>query len=140
MDLSGIKKIREVMHVLPYTIQADDYITVAMGVMTMHNIRHLPVLEDNRVVGILSDRDIKLGLYVASRLSEEEPPLTVGEICSKNPYLVDPDECLDVVALHMAQERIGSALIVKDEQIMGIFTSTDACRWLGSYIQSMRYA
>ena len=137
MNLEEINKIKEVMHPMPHTVQGDDYLSVALSLMESHNIRHLPVMQNGDVAGILSDRDVKLGLFVASRFTEDRP-LLVEEVCNKHPYLVNPDEDLEVVALHMANQKIGSAVVVDEGKVLGIFTSTDACRWLGSYLQWRR--
>ncbi len=136
MNLKDLQKIKEVMTPLPQTVDAEDFLSVAASRMELENIRHLPVLrKDGSLLGILSDRDIKLGKFAEEHF-ECPSLLTVGQVCTTDPYVVHPDESLAVVTLTMAEKRSGSVLIMQDDTVIGIFTATDACRWLGSHLQS----
>ena len=138
MDFEELKKIKEVMTPLPHTVQADEYLSVAASTMELASIRHLPVVnEDGSLLGIVTDRDIKLAKYVEEHF-KSDTLLSVGQICTKEPFTVDAEETLDVVALNMAERRIGSAIVMRDNQVLGIFTATDACRWLGTYLRSQK--
>jgi acetoin utilization protein AcuB len=97
--------------------------------MRAHQIRHLPVLDGRHIFGIISDRDIKLAKAVNST-RRDAPPVFVKDICISEPYVVDENEPLDVVAAAMGRRRLGSAIITKKGEVSGIFTTTDACRML----------
>ena len=80
----------------------------------------------------LSDRLLQPSL-AALRASGREP--TVRDADMLEAYVVDLDQRLDNVVLEMAKRHIDSALIVKDGRLAGIFTATDACRWLGELLR-----
>jgi acetoin utilization protein AcuB len=87
--------------------------------------RHMPVVEHERVVGIVSDSDVRLFAGV-SGLDE----VTAADVMVKNPYIVETGTPLMKVASDMAQRRIGSAVVVRDGAPVAIFTATDALRAL----------
>ena len=88
--------------------------------MREKRVRHIPVLEDKKPVGIILDRDLHL-LEIL-----EEDDLSVEDIMVKDPYCVQNETPLDHVAFEMSKRKIGSAIVVNNEgEIDGIFTSTD---------------
>lgn len=93
--------------------------------MRKHHVRHLPVLKGDEVIGLVSERDITFGLALSKKL-------TIAEVYTPEPYIVSPKEPLDVVAAHMAEDRLGCALVMEKDKLVGIFTTTDACRVLAS--------
>jgi CBS domain-containing protein len=95
--------------------------------MVQHEVRHLPVLREHALVGILTDRDLKRALDPALGL----PPLDelfVRDVYVPEPYSVDSSTPLDVVLEHMATHHVGSTIVTKHGRVAGIFTATDACR------------
>lgn len=92
--------------------------------MHKHGIRHLPVVRDGRVVGLVSDRDVRvaLGLGVEHRIQ-----VRAADLMSTDLLVVEAAQPLDRVALAMSERKVGSA-IVNDEkgEFLGIFTVTDA--------------
>ena len=118
-------KISEVMTPSPHPIGLDQPIQLAKKQMYQHSIRHLPVLEAGKCIGILSDRDIKLAYAVDHEKAET---LAVQDVCATDVYEVAPDTTLVTVAKKMSDEKIGSAIIVEHGKVVGIFTTTDACK------------
>lgn len=113
--------IREHMTTSPHTIGDEQPIHDAIRKMRLLHVRHLPVLHGGRLVGILSDRDLRL---VESARGAEE--LTVGEAMSTEVFSVAADEELGSVVARMAAEKIGSAVVLARNEVVGIFTTTDA--------------
>jgi acetoin utilization protein AcuB len=111
----------------PYSIAIDAPVSEALEFMRRAKIRHLPVVENNELKGIVADRDIKLllGPDFANPPAEE---FAVRDAMAPDSYIVDLSTPLDVVLNHMATHRIGSALVTRKGKLVGIFTSTDACR------------
>ncbi len=106
----------------PFTVDRMTNMRKVKAMMEENGIRHLPVVDRDEPVGIISDRDLKvLGKFPAWTSFVAE------DVMSPDPYTVTPTTNLDEVALHMSERKIGSA-IVQDErgEIVGIFTSTDA--------------
>lgn len=123
--------IQKYMTVLPNSIQAKETMKAALDLMAEHQIRHLPVMDGEEVVGILSDRDLKM----ASSIQAVDPQKTlVADLYHKDPYKVDSDALLSEVAETMAQEHYGSALVISNNKLVGIFTTVDACRALHDII------
>jgi len=94
--------------------------------MELHGIRHLPVVEDGSLVGVITERDARLTQVIESATGNGPP---VGEICSIEPYVVFDDTEVAEVTRHMAQFKIDCALIAdRDAGFVGIFTTVDACK------------
>ncbi len=121
--------IVDAMTPFPYTIETTESLKNAISIMATREIRHLPVVEGPRLVGLLSDRDIKLALAVGKGLADESA-LLVEDVCVLEPYIVPHTEKLDAVLRHMVENRIGSALVTRSDKLVGIFTVSDACKKL----------
>lgn len=119
--------IRPFMTPAPHTISTRQTLAEAHQAMRDRGVRHLPVVEEGKLVGVVSQRDLYLletlrGVDVGRELVEEA--------MSDEPYVVAPDCSLEEVAEAMANRKHGSALVVENAMVVGIFTSTDALRAL----------
>lgn len=111
----------------PVVIGIADTLADARRVMRERGIRHLPVLDGGRLVGVVSQRD----LYLAESLSGVDPAIdSVREAMSGDPYTVPPGAPLEEVAATMAERRLGSAIVVDRGAVIGVFTTVDALRAL----------
>lgn len=108
----------------PITANEEMSIDDLRHLMEKHGIRHLPVVRGNSVVGVISDRDVRLvsGLTVAEKLQ-----VRASDIMAAAPLTVSASTPLDEVAFAMSDKKVGS-VIVNDEdgRFLGIFTATDA--------------
>ncbi len=124
----------------PDPITADENMMIddLQRLMEKHGIRHLPIVRDNRVVGVISDRDLRLfsGLSAAEKFQVQ-----AADIMAEHPLTVSASLPLDEVAYAMSERRVGSA-IVNDEngELMGIFTATDALNALIEIVRESRAA
>jgi len=118
--------IASVMTPAPLVVSEDDPLSAARACMVRHRVHHLPVVNGRQVVGMLTDRDLHLVSYLANDLLSEQD-LVAGDACVPNPYSVRPDTPLVDVLTEMATRRIGSALVVSERRLIGIFTAHDAC-------------
>ncbi|HEY7671652.1 MAG TPA: CBS domain-containing protein [Gammaproteobacteria bacterium] len=125
--MKRIPPVKRVMTPFPYSIAIDAPVSEALEFMRRAKIRHLPVVENDVLKGIVSDRDIKLllGPDFAYPRAEE---LSVREAMAADAYIVDLSTPLDAVLDHMATHRLGSALVTRKGKLAGVFTATDACR------------
>jgi acetoin utilization protein AcuB len=109
-----------------HCVTPDVSLAKAWATLTRLRVRHLPVLFEGRLVGILSDRDL---LARASRASDgvlSFPEVSVGEAMTVNPVAVPSNTPVSKVAALMLQHRIDSIPIVDLEgQLWGLITSTD---------------
>lgn len=120
-------QVQKFMTTQPYFIDAAKTMKDAEKEMSQHGIRHLPVMDGGQLIGIVSDRDIKM----ASGLAGSEPGLLrVKDICHEHPYVVEPQAHLKEVAATMADKRYGSALVVQNGRLVGILTMVDICKAL----------
>ena len=125
--------IKTAMTPFPYSVDIKAPISEAQSFMREHKIRHLPVTENNALIGVVSDRDIKLVL--GPDFDYPDPgELTVGDAMVQESYVVDLDTPLATVVGHMAEERLGSVLVTRKGKLAGVFTSTDACRVLAELL------
>lgn len=120
-----IPTIQKYMTTAPHTIGLDQPMALAHRMMREHRIRHLPVLSEARIVGIISDRDLNL----IETLRDVDPRVvTVEDAMTPNPYVVEPDVALDEVVSTMAAKRLGCAIVTQHNKVVGIFTTVDACQ------------
>lgn len=120
--------IEAVMTSCPYSVSAQISLDDVIAKMALHNIRHMPVIDNGNLVGVITERDAKLSQLVCK--SSGYCP-TVGDVCHKDPFTVHKTEKLASVALKMAEQKTDYALIEDDQGFfVGIFTSTDACKTL----------
>jgi acetoin utilization protein AcuB len=98
------------------------------------HFRHLPVTYGGGIVGIVTDRDIKL-LLGPDFGNPDERELTVSDAYIDKPCVVPASTPVAVVARTMAEHHIGSAIVTKNDKLVGIFTVTDACRALAEVLQ-----
>ncbi len=111
----------------PHTIGAEQTLATAARVFREHHIRHLPVLEGGRLVGMLTERDLQL----VERIRGVDPnELTVDEAMTPDPYAIAPDTSLEWVALEMAEHKYGSTVVVDRGKVVGVLTTVDALRAL----------
>ena len=115
-------QVQELMQRAVTTIGEDDELALASQLMRWNGIRHLPVMRDGRVVGMLSERDVLARVWPdrPSKLAGK-----VGEAMSK-PVTIAPPH-LDTVeaAAMMVRDRIDALPVVREGELIGIVTSTD---------------
>lgn len=108
----------------PITATEDMPIDEVLRSMTEHGVRHLPVLRGSEIVGLISDRDLRIARGLSS---EHKIQVRAADIMTPDPIAVSADTPLDDVALTMSERKIGSVIVnEKDGTLLGIFTVTDA--------------
>ena len=117
----------------PWTIRKDAKMSQAHELMRAHRIRHLPVLEGGKLVGIVSDRD----LHLIETLPDSDPDeVTVEEAMTEEVYAVGLDDPVDAVADRMAARKYGCAVVVNRRgAVEGIFTTVDAMQVLADVLR-----
>ena len=129
--MKQMPRIEKYMTPMPHTIGSYIPIKAALNMMRENRIRHLPVENAGKLVGVLSDRDIKL----ASSFNHSEE-FKVDDVMTPEPYTVNPKTPLDQVVFEMAEHKYGCAVIRQENgKVVGIFTATDALRVLGETLE-----
>jgi CBS domain-containing protein len=109
----------------PHTVARTATMASARAVMRTYDIRHLPVLDEGALVGIVSERDLSF----AERFVDPNA-MTVGDVMTPDPYVVVPFEPLANVAEEMARHKYGAAIVVGKGSVIGVFSAIDALRAL----------
>lgn len=123
--MKAVPTIQKYMTTVPHTIGAEQTLEKAIRVMNEYRIRHLPVLSGGQLVGILTDRDIKL---VESFKDVDPAKVTVDEAFTPDPYITSPDAHLNEVCAEMVLHKYGCVLVEDNRKLVGIFTWVDALR------------
>jgi acetoin utilization protein AcuB len=125
--MKQMPQIQKFMTAMPHTIGPKIPIKTALSMMREHRIRHLPVQDGGKLVGILTDRDLKLASSFQDAIS-----LSVEEVMSPDTFTVPPEAALDRVVFEMAEHKYGCAVVLQPNgKVVGIFTAVDALRVLG---------
>jgi acetoin utilization protein AcuB len=112
--------VRDVMATDLVTVRPHESARHAYRLMRDHRFRHLPVVEDGQLVGILSDRDLRPVL-----LSPTLARVRVGELMSEDLTTVVPDAPVEEAASLLVVKKIGCLPVVADGRLVGIVTETD---------------
>ena len=134
MSRHRLPQILAFMTPFPYSIDIAAPLAEAHAFLRDRHIRHLPVTEDGELAGILTDWDIKL-VFGPDLDSPPERELSVRDVYQPDSYVVEAGTLLEDVAATMAQRHVGSALVTRGGKLVGIFTTTDACRALARVLR-----
>jgi CBS domain-containing protein len=130
--------VREIMMGSPVTLKPEDTLDLANDVISLGRIRHIPVLADGRLVGLLSERDLIgaaanqiFGLKQKSKSALLKTVL-IKDIMKKKVVTVTPDTPIKDAAHLMATKKIGCVPVVTDGALVGLLTTTDILRYVES--------
>lgn len=121
----------DLMTIDPERVTADTPLREVVTVMNRANIRQVLVVDDKKLVGIVTDRDIRLA--VNSPLTTEEPlerlemlnGYTVADCMTVNLRTVSPDTPIHKVAQLLSVYKFGALPVVENDELVGIITVTD---------------
>lgn len=129
-------KVKDLMKTEVFTVEPNDTVDRVFFLIHYEKIRHLPVVEKRRVVGIVSDRDLYKALGPKSRRGSVVDktktgtqlyviPRRVRHIMRRGVITIAPDAPAAEAAALMARRKIGALPVVKGDRLTGIITSTD---------------
>lgn len=121
-----------------FTIAPNDELEVAIDAFITHHIRHLPVIDDGELVGVVADRDVRKALgreSIMDQLAEAAGDILVGhnrirDVMSDDPVTINPQATLAEAAHVMLNEHLGSLVVMDGNDMAGIITETDLIRIL----------
>jgi acetoin utilization protein AcuB len=116
----------------PHTVAPTDAMTTAHHLMRAHGFRHLPVVQAGALIGMLSDRDLRL---IEALRYESPDQVTVAEAMTHGAIAFSPHTPLDEVIERMASERCDAVAVVGKRGVEGIFTASDALRALADLLR-----
>ena len=128
--------VREIMMGSPVTLKPEDTLDLANDVISLGRIRHIPVVEEGRLVGIVSERDLIgaaasqiFGLKQKSKSALLKSVL-IKEVMKKRVVTAAPDTPIRDVAHLMAEKKIGCVPVVSAGVVVGLVTTTDILRYV----------
>jgi acetoin utilization protein AcuB len=129
--MAAAHTIAEFMTKSPVLVERTATMASALRTMDQHGFRHLPVMAGGKLVGVVSERELKI---VENMRGIDSAMCVVGDFIVGPPYSVSPTATLREVAREMAAHKYGSAVVVDDGKVVGLFTTTDALRALDSVL------
>jgi len=100
-------------------VSPKDTVESAIQIMQQHSIRHLPVVEDNRLVGLVTESSLR------PYLSPEKLKLPLREVMIINPITIDPEADIDEAARLIYKYKIGGLPVISEGKLVGIITISD---------------
>jgi CBS domain-containing membrane protein len=127
---------REIMMGSPVTLKPEDTLDLANDVISLGRIRHIPVVQDGRLVGMITERDLIgaaaskiFGLKQASK-SALLKTVMIKDVMKKRVITVAPDTPIKDAVHLMADKKIGCVPVVSDGVVVGLVTTTDVLRYV----------
>lgn len=129
-------KVRDLMTRDPTTLGRNETLDLAESIMNLGRIRHMPVVDDGRIVGILSQRDLfrsalitalGFGRKTTSALIKTIP---IKEVMTENVITISPEASVKEAARVMMEKKIGCLPVVEDQKLIGLVTETDILRYV----------
>jgi CBS domain-containing protein len=119
------KSVQDVMTSNPASIEADSPVVEAARIMKEQDVGIIPVVEGERLVGTVTDRDIAVRVVAAGKDSQA---VSVREIASTDLVTVDPQQDLDEALHLMASHKVRRLPVVEDGRLVGIAAQADVAR------------
>ena len=135
-------KVRDFMRTEVVTLTVGDHLEIADDIMRLGRVRHLPVQDGSRVVGIVSERDLyRAGM---SSVLELEPgsnrdwlaKVAVRDVMTEKLETVGPDDDMRTVVQRLLEKKIGCVLVVENEALVGLVSETDCLSYLDQILRS----
>ena len=128
--------VTEIMMGSPVTLKPEDSLDLANDVISLGRIRHIPVVDAGRLVGLLSERDLigaaashVFGLKQKTKSALLKSVL-IRDVMKKRVVTVAPETSIKDAAHLMADKKIGCVPVVSEGAIVGLVTTTDILRYV----------
>ena len=120
-----MSSIRDLMTQSPTTCEPSTTVVEAAKVMANEDVGPVPVVQEGRVVGLVTDRDLVIRVLAEGR---DPSSTTIGEIASSDLVTVRPDSGLNEALQLMAQNQVRRLPVVEGDQLVGIVAQADVAR------------
>lgn len=132
--MSTMTTVRDVMSTNVVALNANDDLVHADEVMKLKRVRHLPVVEGNKLLGLVTHRDIlraqaKLVSELESKDKTELVSLTARDMMTEKVLTTTPDAPAKEAARALLDNRFGCLPVVDGDELVGIVTEIDFLRW-----------
>ena len=119
----------------PVTVAPERPVGQVAGLMRTHAIRHVLVMDGDRLIGIVSNRDVRTLVGMEPRAAADAP---VSTVMSEGPITVTADTALVKAARALLERRIGALPVFDGERVVGILTRSDALEALLAWAERAR--
>ena len=128
-------RVEQLMSVPPATVAPGDSLHIADGIMSMGVVRHLPVVKDGELVGLVSQSDVLrspallaplFGMTVDSKAALRA--LRVEDAKSSPVFTIGPDASIQDAAARLLDHRVGCLPVLEEGRLVGIVTTSDLLR------------
>ena len=124
------KTVRDIMSAEVTTLGRNDTLLLAKDIMNLGRIRHFPVVEDDELVGVVSQRDLyRASLGTVMQYGEKAQRAFLESVAVKeimvDPISIGPDATVGDAARLMMEHKIGCLPVLEDSRLVGIVTETD---------------
>ncbi|MGZ8465207.1 MAG: CBS domain-containing protein [Candidatus Binatia bacterium] len=130
--------VREIMMGSPVMLKPEDTLDLANDVIALGRIRHIPIVDGSRLVGIVTERDL-IGAAAAQIFGLKQKSksallksVLIKEVMKKRVITAAPDTPIKDIAQLMANKKIGCVPVVSDGMVVGLVTTTDILRYVES--------
>lgn len=127
--------VHEIMAEKIVTISEEDSLSTVEDIMTLGGVRHMPVVQGGRLVGVVSERDLlRASLSNLTEFGSEERRaflhvVEIRRVMSSPPITISPDATVEEAAWVMAENKIGCLPVVGRQGLLGMVTETDVLRY-----------
>jgi CBS domain-containing protein len=135
-QLKAAVTVRHLMAQNPATLGRNETLDLAESIMNLGRIRHMPVLDDGKIVGIVSQRDLfRSALITALGFGRKTTgalikTITIKEVMTEHVITISPEATVKEAARVMIDKKIGCLPVVEDQKLIGILTETDILRYV----------
>jgi len=116
--------VQDIMTSPVFSISPEISLQDAYQTMQEKGIRHLPVVESERLVGVITDRDLRLATSALAP-TPFPPGAKVSAIMRQSPFTADPEDPVEDAARLMRENKIGCLPVTQDDRLVGIVTGLD---------------
>lgn len=134
--LSAASTVRDIMAQNPATLDRNETLDLAEAIMNLGRIRHMPVVDDGKLVGIVSQRDLfRSALITALGFGRKVTgtlikTIKIKEVMTEKVITIFPDANIKDAARQMMDKKIGCLPVVDGDRLIGLVTETDMLRYV----------
>ena len=135
------KTVRDIMTAEVTTLGRNESLLLAKDIMNLGRVRHFPVVDEDEVVGVVSQRDLyKASLGSVMKYGEKAQRTFLDGIAVKevmvDPLTIPPDASVQEAARLMIENKIGCLPVLDGAQLVGIVTETDMLQLVAELAES----
>lgn len=134
--------VRSLMQTEVVSLSVDDQLDIADDIMRLGLVRHLPILDGEKLAGIVSHRDlVRAGMSSVLGLDYQSDrdwlqKISVRDVMSTSVRTVHPDQPLRAAVDVMVEHKVGCVPVVEDERLVGLLSETDCLRHLAHLLDT----